>query len=205
MVIQLSNLSKRFHQQWIFRNLNLELNNKNSYAVIGPNGSGKTTLLQIIAAIQPPSKGTIQYRSDEGPIDADDFYRFLSFVAPYLEMIEEFTLQEFLNFHFSFKPLSSPWTIDQIIEDSGLADSRNKRLKSFSSGMRQRVKLALSFYSDSQVIFLDEPTANLDKHGIEWYLQRMDGIKANRLILIGSNQPYEYQFCQKTIDLNDYK
>ncbi|MGI9545482.1 MAG: ABC transporter ATP-binding protein [Cyclobacteriaceae bacterium] len=205
MVIKLSNLAKRFHQQWIFRDLNFELKNENSYAITGPNGSGKTTLLQVIAGMQPVTKGTIQYRSTEGLVEADDFYKFLSFVAPYLEMIEEFSLREFLNFHFSFKPITKSYTIDQIIEDSGLADSREKRLKTFSSGMRQRVKLALSFYSEAPVIFLDEPTANLDHHGINWYLERMDGLKTTRLVLIGSNQPYEYEFCQESIDLTDYK
>jgi len=205
MIIKLSNLAKRFQHQWIFRNLDLELENEHSYAITGPNGSGKTTLLQVIAGIQPATKGTIQYHSSAGPVDADDFYRFLSFVAPYLELIEEFTLREFLNFHFDFKSLRDPYTIDHIIADMGLSDSHEKRLKSFSSGMRQRVKLALSFYSDASVLLLDEPTANLDKNGINWYLEQMDGIKTDRLVLIASNQPYEYEFCQKSIDLTHYK
>jgi len=205
MTIQISNLAKRFHHQWIFRNLTLELNCEKSYAVTGPNGSGKTTLLQVLAGIQPPTKGTINYESENGKIEAGEFYKHLTYVAPYLEMIEEFTLQEFLKFHFSFKLIWPSMSINHIVDDIELTDSQTQKLKTFSSGMKQRVKLALSFYSISSVIFLDEPTANLDQKGINWYLKTIDIVKSERLIIIASNQPYEYEFCQESISLADYK
>ena len=94
---------------------------------------------------------------------------------------------------------------DAILEILGLKNARNKTLKYFSSGMKQRVKLALAFCSNTLVLLLDEPTANLDQQGVNWYVTLIEKFTANRLTIICSNQPHEYQFCQNHIFLADYK
>ena len=78
-------------------------------------------------------------------------------------------------------------------------------IKYFSSGMKQRLKLALAFCSDTPMLMLDEPTSNLDKQGVEWYLGLVQQFAAGRLTIICSNQEHEYSFCTQHLDISDYK
>src|SRR5690606_8438251 len=141
----------------------------NSYAILGANGSGKSTLLQVISGSLSPSEGNIIYRNQEQPVDPEQIFQQLSLAAPYLEFIVELTLTELISFHFKFKPFLAGYDAVKIIELLGFEKSKNKLLKYFSSGMKQRVKLALAFCSDTPVLLLDEPTSNLDTEGIAWY------------------------------------
>ena len=83
--------------------------------------------------------------------------------------------------------------------------SKNKLIRYFSSGMKQRVKLALAFCADTPLLMLDEPTANLDAQGSNWYLQLIEQFAAGRLTIICSNQPNEYAFCKNRLNLLDFK
>jgi len=86
-----------------------------------------------------------------------------------------------------------------------LHHSEHKAIKNFSSGMKQRVKLALAFCSDTQILLLDEPTSNLDQQGVEWYLSLIEQCSSNRLVIVCSNQEQEYGFCDERINVEDYK
>ena len=202
MKISLENIGRRFNREWIFREINETFNSGNSYAILGPNGSGKSTLLQLISGSLTPSEGTLRYIVSEKDADIETAYQYLSIAAPYLELIEEYTLTELIDFHFSFKKQVSDISIIELL---GFERSRNKQLKYFSSGMKQRVKLALTVCSDVPVLILDEPTSNLDKEGIEWYLQLINRFSLNRILLIGSNQEHEYGFCNHRLSITDYK
>ncbi|HRP33494.1 MAG TPA: ATP-binding cassette domain-containing protein, partial [Agriterribacter sp.] len=124
---------------------------------------------------------------------------------PYLELIEEMTLQEFMQFHQQFKPLQSSVTIAEIIKLVGLENATHKQIRYFSSGMKQRVKLAQSIFSDTPVLLLDEPCTNLDAEGVELYQQLMRTYSNNRLIIVSSNDKMEYLFCQEQINITQYK
>ncbi|RRA97548.1 ABC transporter ATP-binding protein [Larkinella rosea] len=204
MQITTERLGKRFRREWIFRNVDLTLLAGNSYTFVGPNGSGKSTLLQTIAGVLPASEGTIRYSVEEKPVEIDDWFRHLVIAAPYLELIEELTLLELLTFHQSFKPFKNGITPDQLCELMYLNHARNKEIKAFSSGMKQRVKLGLAFYSDASIVILDEPTSNLDKQGVAWYSEQVRQL-SGQLLLIGSNQPDEYDFCPNVIDISRWK
>ena len=178
-----------------------------SYAITGSNGSGKSTLLRIISGSLPASEGTITYKGkNESVISPDLWPRHIAYAAPYLEVIEEFTLKELLEFHFSFK--STADGIDSapaLAEKMYLQDSLRKQIKYFSSGMKQRLKLGLAFFTKTDILFLDEPTSNLDFSGIDWYLAQIEEIKKGRLLIICSNQPNEYSFCDYVMDISSYK
>ena len=204
MEITLKNLGKKYHREWVFKNLNAKLASKESYAITGANGSGKSTLIQVVSSALLPSFGTIIYQNDKH-IPAKEVYRYLSMVSPYLELIEEFTLLEFLQFHFKFKTIKKNMDINDIINEAYLTDAKNKYLKNFSSGMKQRLKLALCFFSESLVLLLDEPTSNLDQKGIDWYKHHIDMNTPNKLVIVASNQKQEYAHCNTVIDINDYK
>ena len=119
MKITLENLSKKYHREWIFKNITLELESGTSYAITGHNGSGKSTLIQIISGATLQSSGNITY-SCSNQIAADEIYQHISFASPYLELIEEFTLYEFLVFHFKYKKLKSGTSIEDILSTLSL-------------------------------------------------------------------------------------
>lgn len=203
MKIQTENLGKRFNLNWIFRKFNLNFMPNSSYAITGANGSGKSTFLQVLTGVIPSSEGKIEYLVDEKLIHGDDVFKYFSYSAPYLELIEEFTLLEQLQFHFKFKPLLEASSIAQVAEKIGLEKVVNREISYFSSGMKQRVKLALSLFSDTPVLVLDEPTSNLDKQGIQWYRNEILKQHEKRMIIIASNQENEYDFCKEKIRISE--
>lgn len=205
MKISLDQLSKRFQKHWIFKDISYNFNNSGSYALLGANGSGKSTLLRIIAGLQSPSKGTIKYEVDGKPLPANAVFPYISFCAPGMEIIEELTLPEFLQFHFAFKKLLPGLDITQIIALCGLQQSVHKPIADFSSGMKQRVKLAQAFFSDTPLILLDEPCTNLDQKGVEQYEHWVEQYTKNRLLIVASNDPKEYYFCKERLEIEDFK
>ncbi len=205
MEIVLENLGRRFNRDWIFRNINYTFSSAQTYAILGINGSGKSTLLQILNGSLSPSEGNICFFYQQKFVEIEQVYQHVSLAAPYLELIEEFTLSEIIDFHFQFKTYQKGINRNKIIELLQMESSKNKLLRYFSSGMKQRVKLALAFCTDTPLLLLDEPTANLDTQGINWYLQLVEQFSVNRLTIICSNQEHEYQFCQNRLHISDYK
>jgi len=204
MKIVLNNVGRRFNKEWIFRNLTTEFKTGNSYAVLGPNGSGKSTLLSVLTGSLTPSEGKISF-SDTVEIAIEDIYKYISLAAPYLELVETFTLREIIDFHFKFKNFAPGVDAQSIVSILGMEKSVNKQIKYFSSGMKQRTKLVLACCSDSPILFLDEPTSNLDVQGINWYLELIENFTKERLTIIGSNQIQEYDFCNNQIQISDFK
>lgn len=204
MQLTTERLGKRFRREWIFRNVDLTLQAGSSYTFVGPNGSGKSTLLQTLAGVLPSSEGIIRYTLAGKSVEIDHWFRHLVVAAPYLELIEELTLLELLTFHQSFKPFKNRLTPEQLCDLMFLTHARHKEIKAFSSGMKQRVKLGLAFYSEASIVILDEPTSNLDKQGVAWYQERVRQL-SDQLLLIGSNQPDEYDFCPNVIDISRWK
>lgn len=210
MIIDLQNVGRRFNQEWIFRNVNYQFAATEKYAILGPNGSGKSTLLSVLLGNLSPSEGEIHYQEEHSTgtvkqIPVENIYKQLSFAAPYLDLIEEFTLLETIAFHFQFKRFYHGVDAESLLELLGLAKSQDKALKYFSSGMKQRTKLALACCADTPLLFLDEPTSNLDTQGVDWYLGLIERFSAKRMLVIGSNQEFEYSFCQHMLQVSDYK
>lgn len=205
MKITSQNLGKKFRNEWVFRNLNYEFQSGESYTFIGANGSGKSTLLQVLSGFMPHSEGLIQYESQQKSILVDNYYKHLIVAAPYLELIEDFTLTEIIEFHIKFKPFKNNLSIPDFIDFIELPKAKNKEVKFFSSGMKQRVKLGLAFWSDCEILMLDEPTSNLDVEASAWYVRNVQEYSKNRLLFICSNQASEYQFCKNILNIQDYK
>jgi len=204
--ITLNNIGKKFRDQWIFRKVDLEIINAEKIAITGFNGSGKSTLLQMLAGYVTPSEGTIHWKNSAGPIPTEQVYNFISFASPYMELIEEFTLEENVSFFSSQKKLLPGISADVLIEKVFLHDARKKQVKHFSSGMKQRIKLALAFCADTPLLLLDEPLSNLDASGYNWYKQMLEEVNAERIVIICSNQLQKETFCCKRfINIEDYK
>jgi ABC-type multidrug transport system ATPase subunit len=205
MNISLNNIGKRFNREWIFRHLNYEFLQGKSYAITGSNGSGKSTLLQIIAGATLHSEGEIsgQVAVGSGQVASENIYEQIAIAAPYLELIEEMTANEFLQFHTSFKQLTKPFA--EILATVGLEKAANKQIRYYSSGMKQRLKLAQAFFSNTSVLLLDEPTTNLDEDGIAIYQKLWDANTSNRLVIVSSNDKLEFEKADAIISIGDYK
>lgn len=205
MTISLSDAGKRYNRDWIFRHFNYQFEEGKSYAITGPNGSGKSTLLQVLAGLMIVNEGKCEWKSQEKIVAPEKVYRSVSLAAPYLELIEEMTLTEFLDFHKGFKSFLPGLTISSIAETVGLSKAVNKQIRYYSSGMKQRLKLAQCILSDTSMILLDEPCTNLDAEGIALYHRMITEFGKNRMIIVSSNDEVEYRFCEKRINVMDYK
>lgn len=205
MQILLSQIGKRYNREWIFRNIDYCFQSNEKYAIIGANGSGKSTLLQIIGGALTHSEGNIDFTNpnDNNLLQPENVYRHIAFSAPYLELLEELTAKELLDFNSKFKKMIlEP---DAIFNAVGLQKAQHKQIRYYSSGMKQRLKLALAFFSDTSVLLLDEPTSNLDETGIDVYLQLITSYTQNRTVIVCSNEKKEYAFCKQLLQIDQYK
>lgn len=194
--LHLEGVGHRFRYDWILRDINLHWQSGQCYGIAGPNGSGKSTLLKIMAGFMTPVKGTVSYELEGRSIPTDQVFQHLSWTGPYMELIEEMTLEELVRFHQRFKPFlpgyegEEFWGILQLPRKA-----RHREIRVFSSGMKQRLRLALAFAARTPLVLLDEPTSNLDRKGIEWYLAHMEQQHRHRLIVVASNVEEDFTYC----------
>lgn len=206
MTIKLNNAGKKFYREWIFRNLDLTLEAGAKYVILGPNGSGKSTLLQTLSGAVGLTEGTITFESNSVKVDEEKVFRHISISAPYLELIEEFTLREIVRFHFKFKKAMQGMSEAEVIRLSGLEKSADKVIRFFSSGMKQRLKLTLAILSDTELLLLDEPCSNLDSSVVAWYQEMIKTYAMEKTIIVASNnQKEEFIFCTNQLSIDDYK
>jgi ABC-type multidrug transport system ATPase subunit len=205
-MIKTENLGKRYRFDWVFRGLSHEFKAGERTAILGPNGSGKSTLLKVLSGQHTPSKGSIQFFENQRVVPPEQVFRMVSFAAPYIDLIEELTLDEAIKFHVSLKPFFpeiKPAGLPALLQ---LESSRDKQLRFFSSGMRQRVKLALAICSKTPILLLDEPTTNLDLNAIEWYKNLVERFSPpSRTVVIASNDPVDVAFCPLALDILEFK
>lgn len=204
MEITLQKLSKRFNQEVIFKNIDYTFRSGEFYAITGANGSGKSTLLKTISGFSLPSKGNLTYTVDNKIVAPENVYQHITFASPYMDLIEDFTLTELIEYHSKFRNLKNGFSAIEVIEKLQLQTASKKLVKNFSSGMKQRVKLGLAFFTQSAVLLLDEPTTNLDERGVQWYLGEINKI-TDQMIILASNQPIEYEASDHEIKMSDYK
>lgn len=206
LTIELVSLGKKFGSEWVFRNLDYRIQQGDRIVILGGNGSGKSTLLQIIAGYILPNHGQVRYTLGGKALESSDFMKQVSLASPYLELIDEYRLDELIAHCAVYKPFINSLSTKEIIGIMELDHAKHKALKTFSSGMRQRVKLALALLADCPVVLLDEPVSNLDRNAIEWYRRLIDTYAGSRSLIVCSNSIRdEYDFCTKQLDMADHK
>ena len=205
MSLELINIAKKFKKEWVFRYVNFQFEIPGTYVIKGSNGSGKSTLLKLISSYLSPSEGKQTLFLDSKEVPIEDWPKHLTYAAPYFELIEEMFLEEFVEFYIKFKPLRAHLSKDDLIQIAYLEDSKHKQIKNFSSGMKQRLKLALAWLSDVSIILLDEPSSNLDEKGVEWYKNLAKEYAKDKLVIVCSNNiEDEYFFCDHSLNIEDF-
>ncbi len=205
MKILAAHVEKKFRQEWVVRSFSYEFKSGQSYALTGPNGSGKSTLLRILAQYSLPTKGNVNFLlEDHSSIDSDQCHSLVAYAAPYVELIEEFTLVELLNFLIQLKALPAQLSLESFQKYIELQPDKNKFIKNYSSGMRQKIKLGIALLANKPFLFFDEPTTNLDEKAKNWFYQKIKE-QNNSLIIIASNEASEINLCQHRISILDFK
>ena len=214
LAIQVNKLGKKFNREWIFRNLSYDIKPGQKLAILGGNGSGKSTFLQLISGFVTPNEGGLVYSlsstgtssHSEEHIPSDKLKNHVAFASPYLQLIEELTLEELVSHIGIYKPFAGKLSGSDILEKIELSHAAAKPVKQFSSGMKQRLKLGLALLSDTPLLLLDEPVSNLDRDAIAWYQRLIMEYTANRTVLVCSNAiSDEYFFCTTSLNISDYK
>jgi ABC-type multidrug transport system ATPase subunit len=204
--IKLTKAGKKYGSNWIFRGLSYQFNAGKKCAVLGPNGSGKSTLLKLLSGEATLSEGRIEFTLNNKPVSPEDIFTHVSVAAPWLDLPEEYSLSEIIDFHSKFKSFHNNLTINDIIRVMELEHTLEKHLLNFSSGMKQRVKLALAILSDTPLLLLDEPATALDAKAVKWYKEMIDTYTSNRTVIVFSNQrEEEYGFCEEVIELSSHQ
>lgn len=203
MSILLENIGKKYNRNWLFRNVNFEFLDGQSYAITGHNGSGKSTLIKMLLGYIMPTEGQLCWNFP-GNTAPEMLFRKVSFCAPYTDLPEEFTLYEVLQWYFGFKTLKQGLVLQDLIEIGRFRKDRDKPVGQFSSGMKQRLKLLLALHTEVPLLLLDEPASNLDSFNTDWYLEHVQSAVGSKIIIIASNEPKEYSFCNHILNLTNF-
>lgn len=204
--LALNNVGKKYNREWIFRNITFELSGGEKLLIRGGNGSGKSTLLQILSGFVSVSEGQVLWTQNEKPIELEHVYKKISLASPYLQLTEEFTAIELIEHLKRTKPFVGNLHSEQILEIAQLTHARHKFIRQYSSGMKQRLKLALALLADSPLLLLDEPLSNLDRNGAAWYRSMISTYTSDRTVIVCSNAvEEEHFFCERVLEVTDYK
>jgi ABC-type multidrug transport system ATPase subunit len=200
MKISLQDCGKSFNRKWLFKDLNCTLEAGESWAFLGPNGSGKSTLCLLLAGQVWPTEGGINWEYNGKNIERNHIFSLIALASPAMELPEEFSLAEVIAMHGRVKPFSVADAQKELLELCGFAKGvLQKPILNFSSGMKQRVKLAIAAMSDTPLLLLDEPLTNLDKAGLDVYENIRKNYCTNRLVVVASNREDEYKNCSRSL------
>jgi heme exporter protein A len=203
--LKVSGLKRVFNRRTVFSGVEFELAGRDSLAVTGRNGSGKSTLLKIVAGILAPSRGSIDLSLDSTPVSADWRYRYIGFVAPYLQLYDEFSAIENLEFFRKVRGLPADRPLADLLTRFGLEDRKDDPLRTYSSGMKQRVKYAFALLHDPPLLLLDEPTSNLDSAGIEIVYRIIEEQKRRGIVIIATNNSEDFPHCERLFNLDSLR
>ncbi|HSD63245.1 MAG TPA: ABC transporter ATP-binding protein [Ignavibacteriaceae bacterium] len=204
--VKAETLGKTFGRRLIFSDLEFEFTGNGIYGISGPNGSGKSTLVKIIAGLISPTKGTVKHILDKKEIPSEKLHNYIGFVSPYLILYEEFTAWENLNLFSQIRGISfNNELIEYLLKVFLLYDRKNDLVKTYSSGMKQRMKFIFAMMHSPHLLILDEPTSNLDDEGKDSVYRIIKEQGIDRIILIASNDKTDLELCSEKILLQNYK
>ncbi|MCW8850442.1 MAG: ABC transporter ATP-binding protein [Melioribacteraceae bacterium] len=204
--LSFQNVTKTFGRRLIFKDINRKFSSGNIYGFSGRNGSGKSTLIKIASGIISPTKGKIIHQTDGKEIIEEKLHNYIGFVSPYLVLYDEFTAEENL-YHFSkIRGIKySPERSEFLLNEFELFPRRNDYLKGYSSGMKQRMKFIFALLHNPDILFLDEPTSNLDNVGKDKVYEIIENEGKSKLVIVASNEDSDLNLCSEILDIESFK
>lgn len=195
-------LKKVFNRRIIFQNVSFALDGTRTMLISGRNGSGKSTLVKIVAGLLTPTKGTV---SIEGTGARNEFDRraAIGMVSPYLQMYDEFSAAENLKFAMAIRGLRFDRNFAyDLLTRVALFQRKDDPVRTYSSGMKQRVKYAFALIHRPAVLILDEPMSNLDADGIAIVRTIMAEHRNGGILIVATNDLTDVEAYDEHIDLN---
>lgn len=188
--------------------MNFKLNKGESAVITGRNGSGKSTLMKIISGLISPSTGKMKFIKNEVELEKDFIKTNMGFVSPYLNLYDELTALENLRLFSALKSRSGNYDDEKLksyLQLVGLYDRRNDEIKAYSSGMKQKLKIAFSLLHEPALLMMDEPRSNLDRDGISIIENIAMKQKENGILIIATNDEDDLKLCDLKINIEDHK
>lgn len=199
--IAASNISKRYGYQWIIKDFNHNFLSGDVSGLAGSNGSGKSTLIKILSGFLTPTSGKLDFRVNNNSCSKERWYQYISLAAPYTDLINEYSLEENFAFHARFKPMFDKIDFKTFESKIQLKGHSKKTLQHFSSGMKQKIQLALALMSETPILLLDEPTSFLDNNAKKWFSDLLSEYSRDRLVIIASNDNFDLDLCKQVVSL----
>jgi len=199
-------LNKTFGRRLIFNDINFRLAEPGIFGISGPNGSGKSTLVKIIAGLLSSTKGKVSYKNSEKEIIPEKLHNHIGFVSPYLILYEEFSAWENLEYFAKIRGISFDKDYaKKLLERFLLYNRRNDLVKTYSSGMKQRMKFIFALIHRPELLIFDEPTSNLDNEGRNSVYEIIEDKSKESIIIIASNDKADLDLCPEILDLTAFK
>jgi heme exporter protein A len=204
--IQSQNLSKLFGRRLIFKDINFNWTERGIFGISGPNGSGKSTLVKIVAGLIAPSSGKIIHKNSGGEIIPEMLHNHIGFVSPYLVLYEEFSAWENLKIFAQIRGVNfNEEKVTYYLTQFLLENRKNDLVKTYSSGMKQRLKFIFSLMHSPEVLIFDEPTSNLDEEGKKVVYKIVNEEGKQRIVIIASNEVKDLELCSEILLLEKFK
>jgi len=199
--LKIDNLEKRFGKKTVFSNLSIETS-QSVIGIAGINGSGKSTLLKCLSGLIKPNSGSIEWSVDGTIITQTDVKNVLGFAAPYIQLYEELTVQENLDFIQNVRNGKLKTSVENLLDTLGAENLLKFHFGELSTGQQQRIKLAAAIIHNPDILLLDEPGSNLDEAGKKIIISLVEQYKqSDRMVVIASNQQHELNLCNEVIEL----
>ena len=200
------NVTHTFGRRLIFKDINFSFTGGKIYGLTGSNGSGKSTLAKILSGIISQTRGKVIHQFGEKKIEQEKLHEYLGFVSPYLVLYDEFTAEENLRVISKIRGANfDEEKAKYLLNEFNLYDRKNDLLKTYSSGMKQRIKFMFALIHSPKLLILDEPTSNLDEAGKEKTYGAIKSVADETLIIIASNEKSDLELCGEKINVEDYK
>jgi len=194
---------KSFSFRKVLRDINVALADGDCLVVTGRNGSGKSTLLKILSGLLTPDSGKVSFELDGNRLNRENRKRYIGLVSPEVMLYDELTALE--NLRFLSLISGSDITREELVElirKTGLDKRENDLVGSYSTGMKQRIKLAFAWLGQPKLLILDEPNSNLDEDGQKMMKEVIGQQKKIGVVVLATNQLDQIEYGNKTLSLD---
>lgn len=205
MIIELDNISKRYDEHWILKNLSYRFESGKIYGIKGSNGSGKSTLMKMIAGFLSSSVGSIKYEQNKSIIKREDIFKQCILWGPHTGLYKELSIGETIDYFLEFKDLAKGLDRSSFISALSLPLPQNTLVNTLSSGQEQRLGLGLAIMSAAPILLLDETTSYLDATSIGWFENLLNKYGSGRLVILSSNEKQDLDLTDEVLDVMRFK
>lgn len=189
MQLEVKNISKQYKTKQALKDVSFRLEN-GVYGLVGPNGAGKTTLINILVDILTPTAGTVFFEGKDIRKDLNAYLNVVGYLPQYPKFYKDFKCLEFLKYMCELKGIPKKRRekfITQVLKLCNLWQDRNRKIKEFSGGMRQRLGIAQAIINNPKILILDEPTAGLDPQERIRFRQIIANLSTKRIVILATH------------------